>query len=56
MPGSLEPGVLLLLLSKLIGGLDPSIEETTSITRFLRLPTVIRQKHIKIRDLIFDFT
>lgn len=40
---------------ELIGGLDPSVEEPTSITRFLTLPTVTQQRHTKIRDPIFDF-
>jgi hypothetical protein len=43
-------------VSELIGGLDPSVEEPTSITRFLTLPTVTWQRHTKIRDLIFDFS
>jgi hypothetical protein len=42
-------------VSKEIGGLDPGIEEPTSITRFLTLPTVTRQRHIRIRDPIFYF-
>jgi hypothetical protein len=38
-----------------IGGLDPAIDEPASITRFLTLPTVTRQRHSKIRDPIFYF-
>jgi hypothetical protein len=38
-----------------VGCLDPGVDEPTSITRFLILPTVTRQTHTKIRDLIFDF-
>jgi hypothetical protein len=42
-------------VSEQIGGLNPSIEEPTSITRFFTLPTVTRQRHTKIRDPIFYF-
>jgi hypothetical protein len=38
-----------------LGGLDPNVDAPTSITRFLTLPTVRRQRHTKIRDPIFDF-
>jgi hypothetical protein len=38
-----------------IGGVDPAVDEPDSITRFLTLPTVTRQRHTKIRDPIFDF-
>lgn len=41
---------------ELIGGFVPSIEEPTSIMRFLTLPTVTWQRHTKIRDPIFDFS
>jgi hypothetical protein len=47
---SLDPEV-----SEEIGGLDPSIEEPTSITRFLTLTIVTQQRHTRIRDPIFDF-
>ena len=36
-----------------ISALDPAVAKSTSITRFLILPTVTRQKHIRIRDPIF---
>jgi hypothetical protein len=38
-----------------VGGLDPCIDEPTSITHFLTLPTVTRQRHMKFKDPIFDF-
>jgi hypothetical protein len=38
-----------------VGGLDPNINEPTSITHFLTLPTVTRQRHTKFKDPIFDF-
>jgi hypothetical protein len=38
-----------------VGGLDPGVDEPTSITHFVTLPTVIRQRHTKFKDPIFDF-
>jgi hypothetical protein len=38
-----------------LGGLDPNVDAPTSITRFLTLPIVRRQRHTKIRDPIFNF-
>jgi hypothetical protein len=38
-----------------LGGLDLALGEPTSITRFLTLLIVTRQRHTKIKDLIFDF-
>jgi hypothetical protein len=38
-----------------LGGLDPNVDAPTSITKFLTLPTLRRQRHTKIRDPIFDF-
>jgi hypothetical protein len=38
-----------------VGGLDPGVVEPTSITQFLTLPTVTRQRHTKFKDPIFDF-
>ena len=38
-----------------VGGLDLYIDEPTSITNFLTLPTVIRQRHTKFKDPIFYF-
>jgi hypothetical protein len=38
-----------------IGGLDPDVDEPPSITRFLNLPTITRQRHTRIRDPISDF-
>jgi hypothetical protein len=37
-------------------GLDPTVGEPTSITRFLTLPIVTRQRHTRIRDPIFYFS
>jgi hypothetical protein len=42
-------------VTKEVGCLNPGVDEPTSITRFLTLPTVTRQRHTKIRDPIFDF-
>jgi hypothetical protein len=38
-----------------IGGMDPGMNEPTSIIRFLTLPTVRRQHYTKFKDPIFDF-
>jgi hypothetical protein len=38
-----------------VGGMDPCIDTPTSITDFLTLPTVTRQRHTKFKDPIFDF-
>jgi hypothetical protein len=38
-----------------VGGLDPCIDEPTSITHFLTLPIVTRQRHTKFKDPIFYF-
>jgi hypothetical protein len=38
-----------------VGGLDPIVDEPMSITWFLTLPTVTRQRNTKIRDPIFDY-
>jgi hypothetical protein len=42
-------------VSEEVGGLDPAVNEPASITSFLTLPTVTRQRHTKIRGPIFDF-
>jgi hypothetical protein len=42
-------------VSEEVGGLDPAMNEPTSITSFFTLPTITRQRHTKIRDPIFDF-
>jgi hypothetical protein len=42
-------------VSEQVGGLDLAVNEPASITSFLTLPTVTRQRHTKIRDPIFDF-
>jgi hypothetical protein len=38
-----------------VGGLDPCIDEPTSIMNFSTLPTITRQRHTKFKDPIFDF-
>jgi hypothetical protein len=39
-----------------LASLDPTVREPTSITRFLTLPIVTRQRHTKIRDPIYLFS
>jgi hypothetical protein len=38
-----------------VSALDLAVAEPTSITRFLILPTITRQKYTRIRDPIFYF-